>query len=103
MTKCTQKCQQNFFSGSGWPTIVYLKHEHLVRLSPYLESKEHFDKCPVLQEEKQRMIVDHSHDTFLVRKCHQDYISSQSLDHFLPEHFLNVALLAIAPVTVQEE
>ena len=22
MPKCTQKCQQNFFSGSGWPTIL---------------------------------------------------------------------------------
>ena len=22
MPKCTQKCQHNFFSGSGWPTIT---------------------------------------------------------------------------------
>ena len=44
----------------------------LGRLSPYLESKEHFDKGPVLQEGKLRMFVDHSHDTYLVRKCHQD-------------------------------
>ena len=23
MPKCTQKCQQIFFSGSGWPTIIF--------------------------------------------------------------------------------
>ena len=40
MPKCTQKCQQNFFSGSGWPTTIFYgdlvyKFKRIVRKSNF--------------------------------------------------------------------
>ena len=49
---------------------VYSSIASLVIVSPYLEAKEYFGKCPVFQEDKLLMFVDHSHHTCLVRKCH---------------------------------